>query len=218
MQPCASYVPQPAHPSVKVHLGRGQAHFFEGVEAHAYLSVWPPHNAHAHLSAWPPLNTYTHTHLPSPHRTLRLFGPGLFLQHLSCLLLDDGGKYLERMAVTSSTGEECILTWRLGQPRPRGGGGSGSGSRSSSFDAFSGYDSMDVDSSLVLNLSPFADPMSSSGSSRAGGSSSGGSSSSTPWKLISVTGETAHQWAEPLGPSPELSPELVVEIQLQALR
>ncbi|GIL42350.1 hypothetical protein Vafri_349 [Volvox africanus] len=120
-------------------------------------------------------------------------------QVLSGLMLGPN-KYVQRMSVTSSLGESCILTFTMTAAGP---------------------------SSAALQPSP-AEPGTAAATIAAAslpanetpdGASSGGASEPV-WRLKSVRGEPQFGIGatQPTGPSPELSPEQIVEAHLAALQ
>ncbi len=141
-----------------------------------------------------PPHPYGTITLPATHISPR---PPHFPQVLSGLMLGPN-KYVQRMEVTSQAGETAILTFTMtstSPPPPPPASLPEPGTAAAAIAAAS----VPADQAAAAPAPPPLEP-------------------EPVWRLRSVRGEPAYSSVLPEGPSPELSPEQVVEAQLHALQ
>ncbi|KXZ45220.1 hypothetical protein GPECTOR_57g510 [Gonium pectorale] len=131
-------------------------------------------------------------------------------QVLSGLMLGPD-KYVQRMAVTSPTGEEAVLTFTMTSTTPP--------------PPSPPQAAMPEPGTAAAAVAAAAVPADQAAAPPSPSESAPPVAESEPvWRLASVRGEPAFGWgsgsggAHPEGPSPELSPEQIVEAQLAALQ
>lgn len=168
-------------------------------------------------------------------RHLVMTPPARF-QVLSGLLMGPG-KYLQRVGVTSPTGEECVLNVVMAAAQAAAPAPAAPSTAPTLPSAdLSPLDAAATPSSHYMSaaaaappsgaaapasgVSQEASPTAAAGSTPGGAASAPAAAADVPlvWRLSSVRGEPQVHGQDCLGPSPEMPPEVVVESQLAAMK
>lgn len=114
-------------------------------------------------------------------------------------------KYVQRMAITSALGERCILTFTMTATTPP----------SPPSTAEPG-----TTAATIADVSVPADQVANAGDSSESGAAGGNVEAGCVWRLKSVRGEPQYGMGavQPVNPSPELSPEQIVDVHLATLQ